>query len=92
MNTMIKFMTGVSSSVGSAACASLQRSSVGRLIVCGGEIDLFDLLKWVDENPLTQFREVSPPAEAIDLNQRDYEKYDRHGIFAHLFDNAGNVL
>lgn len=23
-------------------------------------VDLFDLLKWIDENPLTQFREMTP--------------------------------
>lgn len=61
----------------------LKRGTDGRLYV--NDVDLFDLLLWVEKNPLTQFRE---PAES----PQDDADSTPHHLFAHMFDGQGNVI
>lgn len=84
MTEFIKYMEGVDagSDDEGRGQAILSRNIVsGRLVVIGDEIDLFDLLLWVEKNPLAQFRE-SPSTE----------KFEPSDQFKHLFDEQGNVL
>ena len=69
--------------------AALFRNDAGRLIVVGNGIDMFNLLKWVDENPLTQFREMTPLENG--LNEWAKKPFEPHELFSHLFEN-GAVL
>lgn len=78
---IITEMVGVPAVGTSTQNAFLARKPDGRLCIVGDNVDVFALLRWVDQNPLAQFREV-PPTE---------EDSKPHHLFAHMFDEDGKI-
>ena len=85
--------------------AALCRTEKGRLVVVGDVVDLFELLRWVDENPLTQFRETTPRPYDEKFDGTKYfglrnplapvpaeEPFEPSDQFKHLFSPEGQVL
>lgn len=80
-------MVGVSASGTSTGNAFLYRDALGKLVLVGDFINVFQLLEWIDKNPLAQFRNIGCGASA-----QDDEPFTPHHLFAHLFDAQGKVL
>lgn len=79
---LVVTMKGVKTSV-SNCDAQLFRNKEGRLVITGSGIDVFDLLLWIEQNPLAQFRESDRPQDEDDSKP--------HHLFAHMYDEQGNV-
>ncbi len=69
----------------------LSRDSDGRLLILGSYLDLFDLLLWVDENPLSQFREMTIIPHEAKEGAKCPTPFQPSEQFAHLFDKNGVV-
>lgn len=80
----IKTMFGVRAGVNNDKNATLSRNEEGRLIVAGNCIDLLDLIKWIEENPLNQFRVITAQDGVVPFEPSECLK--------HLFSPKGTVL
>jgi hypothetical protein len=88
---IITEMNGVASlsHSGTANNAFLGRRD-GRLVVCGGEIDLFQLIKWIEENPLSQYRQITK--EQPWPRPQDEDDSKPHWLFRNCFNEKGELL
>lgn len=92
---IIKFLANIPGRHSTNGICRLHYTKAGRLVVTGQQIDLLDLLLWVDKNPLTQFRAVKPPVEDGENTKKEENKeedYEPGSIFNHLFSEKGEVL
>lgn len=62
--------------------ARLFRKDSGRLVIVGSSIDMFDLVRWLDENSLSQFREIKPETP---------DRFEPSEPFKHLFNPDGTL-
>lgn len=81
---IIRHLANIPGRHGTTGMCKLHHTKAGRLVVTGQQIDLLDLLLWVEQNPLTQFR-VIKASDGV-------EPWEPGDLFKHLFDSEGNVI